>query len=75
MQFCDIRITKHPLDAAPLRFSRTEGAVVDFFGVVRTIENERMIDGIAEHSEQSSDLTTHPDTCLARPRGCTTRPS
>ena len=46
MQFCDIRITKQPLDAAPLRFSRTEGAVVDFFGVVRTIENERMIDGI-----------------------------
>jgi molybdopterin synthase catalytic subunit len=46
MQFCDIRITKQPLDAAGLRFSRTEGAVVDFFGVVRTIENERSIDGI-----------------------------
>ena len=46
MQFCDIRITKEPLDAAPSLFSRTEGAVVDFFGVVRTVENERMIDGI-----------------------------
>jgi molybdopterin synthase catalytic subunit len=46
MQFCDIRITKHPLDAALWCFSGTEGAVVDFFGVVRTIENERMIDGI-----------------------------
>ena len=46
MQFCDIRITKQPLNAADLRFSRTEGAVVDFFGVVRTIENDRMIDGI-----------------------------
>jgi molybdopterin synthase catalytic subunit len=46
MQFCDIRITKQPLDAADLRFSRTEGAVVDFFGVVRTIENDQMIDGI-----------------------------
>jgi molybdopterin synthase catalytic subunit len=46
MEFCDIRITKQPLDAATLRFSRTEGAVVDFFGVVRTIENERLIDGI-----------------------------
>jgi molybdopterin synthase catalytic subunit len=46
MQFCDIRITKRPLDGSDLRFSRTEGAVVDFFGVVRTIENERMIDGI-----------------------------
>jgi molybdopterin synthase catalytic subunit len=46
MQFCDIRITRQPLEAADLRFSRTEGAVVDFFGVVRTIENERLIDGI-----------------------------
>jgi molybdopterin synthase catalytic subunit len=46
MQFCDIRITKQPLGAADLHFSRTEGAVIDFFGVVRTIENDRMIDGI-----------------------------
>src|SRR5258708_2948804 len=46
MQFCDIRITKQPLDAADLPFSRTEGAVLDFFGVVRTIENDRLIDGI-----------------------------
>ena len=46
MQICDIRITKQPLDTEGLRFSRTEGAVIDFFGVVRTIENERMIDGI-----------------------------
>ncbi len=46
MQFCDIRITKQPLDAAGLHFSRIEGAVIDFFGVVRTIENDRMIDGI-----------------------------
>jgi molybdopterin synthase catalytic subunit len=46
MQFCDIRITKQPLDAADLHFSPTEGAVIDFFGVVRTIENDRMIDGI-----------------------------
>jgi molybdopterin synthase catalytic subunit len=46
MQFCDIRISKQSLDTADLRFSRTEGAVVDFFGVVRTVENERLIDGI-----------------------------
>jgi len=46
MQFCDIRISKQPLDAANLEFSRTEGAVLDFFGVVRTIENDRLIDGI-----------------------------
>jgi molybdopterin synthase catalytic subunit len=46
MQFCEIRITKQPLDSTGLEFSRTEGAVLDFFGVVRTIENDRLIDGI-----------------------------
>lgn len=46
MQFCDIRITRKLLDAAGPCFSTTEGAVVDFFGVVRTIENDRMIEGI-----------------------------
>jgi molybdopterin synthase catalytic subunit len=46
MQFCEIRITKQPLDPRVLHFSRTEGAVVDFFGVVRSIENERTIDAI-----------------------------
>ena len=46
MQFCEIRITKQPLDPRVLHFSRTEGAVVDFFGVVRSIEDEHMIDAI-----------------------------
>jgi molybdopterin synthase catalytic subunit len=46
MQFCDIRITKQPLDAATLSFSQIEGAVIDFFGVVRGDENERAIDGL-----------------------------
>jgi molybdopterin synthase catalytic subunit len=46
MQFCEIRITKQLLDPAGLEFSRTEGAVLDFFGVVRTMENDRLIDGI-----------------------------
>ena len=46
MQICDIRITKQPLDAATLSFSRIEGAVIDFFGVVRAIENERTIEGL-----------------------------
>ncbi len=46
MQFCEIRITKQPLNTAVVPFSRTEGAVVDFFGVVRSIENEQHIDGI-----------------------------
>jgi molybdopterin synthase catalytic subunit len=46
MEFCDVRITKEPLDLARVHFSPTEGAVVDFFGIVRTIENDRVIDGI-----------------------------
>lgn len=46
MEFCEVRITKEPLDLARAHFSPTEGAVVDFFGVVRTIENDRVIDGI-----------------------------
>ena len=46
MELCDVRITKESLDLVRLHFSPTEGAVVDFFGVVRTIENDRIIDGI-----------------------------
>jgi molybdopterin synthase catalytic subunit len=46
MEFCEIRITREPLNAGRLNFSLNEGAVVDFFGVVRAIENDRLIDGI-----------------------------
>ncbi|HYY27513.1 MAG TPA: molybdenum cofactor biosynthesis protein MoaE [Chthoniobacterales bacterium] len=46
MRFCQVRITREPLDRAGLHFSATEGAVVDFYGVVRTIEDDRIIDGI-----------------------------
>jgi molybdopterin synthase catalytic subunit len=46
MRFCDVRITREPLGPAGFHFSATEGAVVDFFGVVRTIEDDRIIDGI-----------------------------
>ena len=46
MEFCEIRLTREPLSAGHLNFSPNEGAVVDFFGVVRAIENDRMIDGI-----------------------------
>ena len=46
MEFCEIRITREPLNAGRLNFSQNEGAVVDFFGVVRAIENDRIIDGI-----------------------------
>jgi molybdopterin synthase catalytic subunit len=46
MEFCEIRITREVLNASSLNFSQNEGAVVDFFGVVRAIENDRLIDGI-----------------------------
>jgi molybdopterin synthase catalytic subunit len=46
MEFCEIRITKEPLEPARLNFAQTEGAVVDFFGVVRATEDSRIIDGI-----------------------------
>ncbi|MBV8351806.1 MAG: molybdenum cofactor biosynthesis protein MoaE [Verrucomicrobia bacterium] len=46
MEFCEIRITKEPLEPARLNFAPTEGAVVDFFGVVRATEDNRIIDGI-----------------------------
>jgi molybdopterin synthase catalytic subunit len=46
MEFCDIRVNGDPINAAELNFSRTEGAVVDFFGVVRALEESRLIEGI-----------------------------
>jgi molybdopterin synthase catalytic subunit len=46
MEFCDIRVSSEPVNAAGLNFSQTEGAVVDFFGVVRAIEDNRAIEGI-----------------------------
>jgi molybdopterin synthase catalytic subunit len=46
MEFCDIRVNSDPIDAAGVNFSLTEGAVVDFFGVVRALEGSRLIEGI-----------------------------
>lgn len=46
MEFCDIRVNGDPIDAVKLSFSQTEGAVVDFFGVVRALEGNRLIEGI-----------------------------
>jgi molybdopterin synthase catalytic subunit len=46
MEFCDIRVSGDPINAAGLNFSRTEGAIVDFFGVVRALEGSRLIEGI-----------------------------
>jgi len=46
MEFCDIRVNGDPINAERLSFSQTEGAVVDFFGVVRAVEGNRLIEGI-----------------------------
>ena len=46
MEFCDIRVNGDRINIVELSFSRTEGAVVDFFGVVRALEGNRLIEGI-----------------------------
>src|SRR5262249_20150913 len=46
MEFCDIRVSGDPINAGELNFSQTEGALVDFFGVVRALEGSRLIEGI-----------------------------
>jgi molybdopterin synthase catalytic subunit len=46
MQFCDIKLTRDPIQSPESRFSPTQGAIVDFFGVVRAVEEERIIGGI-----------------------------
>ena len=53
MEFCDIRVSGEPINAAGLNFSQTEGAVVDFFGVVRAIEENRVIEGIEYEAFQT----------------------
>ena len=46
MEFCDIRVNGDPINAVQPSFSQTEGAVVDFFGVVRALEGNHLIEGI-----------------------------
>jgi len=42
----DVKLTTEPLSRFNPEFSDRDGALVDFFGVVRGIENEQPIDGI-----------------------------
>jgi molybdopterin synthase catalytic subunit len=53
MEFCDIRVNGDPIHAIPPSFSQTEGAVVDFFGVVRALEGNRLIEGIRYEAFQT----------------------
>ncbi len=46
MEFCDVKLTAQPLEMPDRVFSETEGASVDFFGVVRATEDSRPIRGI-----------------------------
>lgn len=53
MDFCEILITRETiLPPAPTCAGREWGAMVDFFGIVRPMENGRRIDGI--------DYEAHP---------------
>ena len=46
-EFCEISILEHPLQVAPpVRFEPDAGAVVDFLGVVRGVEDGTGISGI-----------------------------
>jgi molybdopterin synthase catalytic subunit len=46
MMVVDVKLTTESLAGFEPEFSDRDGAVVDFFGVVRVTENERPIDGI-----------------------------
>ena len=46
MNFCETKITREALQVPDDKFSVNEGAVVDFWGVVRAIEDDRVISGI-----------------------------
>jgi molybdopterin synthase catalytic subunit len=43
---CEVSITQSPLDLPARENDATTGAIVDFWGVVRTLENGREITGI-----------------------------
>ena len=43
---CEVLLTEAPLDALPQKQNVDAGAIVDFFGVVRKLEDGREIEGI-----------------------------
>ncbi len=43
---CEVLLTEAPLGAPPQNYRLNAGAVVDFFGVVRRLEDRREIEGI-----------------------------
>ena len=49
----EILITTSPLQSRPNRWSGTAGASVDFWGVVRTLEDGREISGIEYEAHQT----------------------
>jgi molybdopterin synthase catalytic subunit len=63
MEFCDIKLTRDPIDSPVSRYSQTEGAIVDFFGVVRSVEEQRIIEGI--NYEAFEEMALHRLTLIA----------
>src|SRR5689334_23810548 len=53
MEFYDIRVSCEPIKAPDLNFSQAAGAIIDFFGVVRAIEGDRVIEGIEYEAFQA----------------------
>jgi molybdopterin synthase catalytic subunit len=45
-RLCDVLVTESPLHAPPQDHDADAGAIVDFWGVVRKLENGREIEGI-----------------------------
>jgi molybdopterin synthase catalytic subunit len=46
MNRCEIKISREPLGQVDPRFSGDYGGVVDFYGVVRELEDDQSIEGI-----------------------------
>jgi molybdopterin synthase catalytic subunit len=46
MEGCEVKIVREPLKVPPAQFSLNDGAVVEFFGVVRALEKDEVIEGI-----------------------------
>ena len=63
-EFFDILITEKPLEILPAKLQPDAGAIVEFFGVVRKLENGTEIAGI--EYEANLEMTAHQFRRLAQ---------
>jgi molybdopterin synthase catalytic subunit len=63
----EVLLTDAPLKALPQMFSVEAGAIVDFWGVVRRLEDKREIDGIGYEAHR--DMADHQLRQIARQAG------